>query len=203
MRHRYLIAAAVASALAGAFAAKLHTRWATTCANVPCGYLQLRLAAIDQMIAARSTAPVYLVIGDSLTEIGRWPTMCGHDPVAAGISGARSDTWLPRAKAIADTVKPAFVVLALGTNDVLSQGRLGPYEELAASLSGYRLVAVQVHQMPAAPPAAVREANRRITKVAAHAAEAIVAATTDGVHLTAEDYARWFGAIEKTACGSR
>ena len=203
MRHRYLIAAAVASALAGAFAAKLHTRWATTCANVPCGYLQLRLAAIDQMIAARSTAPVYLVIGDSLTEIGRWPTMCGHDPVAAGISGARSDTWLPRAKAIADTVKPAFAVLALGTNDVLSQGRLGPYEELAASLSGYRLVAVPVHQMPAAPPAAVREANRRIAKAAAPTAEAIVAATTDGVHLTAEDYARWFGAIEKAACGSR
>jgi hypothetical protein len=159
MRHRYLIAAAVASALAGAFAAKLHTRWATTCANVPCGYLQLRLAAIDQMIAARSTAPTYLVIGDSLTEIGRWPTMCGHDPVAAGISGARSDTWLPRAKAIADTVKPAFVVLALGTNDVLSQGRLGPYEELAASLSGYRLVAVPVHQMPAAPPAEGQQAH--------------------------------------------
>jgi lysophospholipase L1-like esterase len=203
MRHLYLITAAIASALAGALAAKSHTRWTTICANVPCGYLQFRLAVIDQMIAARSRAPAYLVIGDSLTEIGRWPTMCGHDPVSAGISGARSDTWLPHAKAIADTLKPEFVVLALGTNDVLTQGRLGPYEQLASSLSAYWLIAVPVHEMPTAPQEAVREANRRITKAAAHTAETIVAVTTDGVHLTAEDYGRWFGAIEKTVCGIR
>ena len=202
MRLRYVIAAVVASSLGGAVVAKLHTRWVTICANVPCSYLQGRLAVTDQAIASRPWAPAYLVIGDSITEIGRWPTMCGHDPVAAGISGARSDTWLPRAKAIADALKPEFVVLALGTNDLLSQGRLGPYEELAASLAGYRLVAVPVHQMPTAPQAAVMEANRRIAKAAAQTAEPIVAVTTDGVHLTAEDYARWFAAIEKTACGS-
>src|SRR5262249_33875500 len=158
----------------------------------PCGYLQIRLAVIDQMIAARSSAPAYLVIGDSLTEIGRWPTMCGHDAVPAGISGARSDTWLPHAKTVADNLKPDFVVLALGTNALLTLGRLGPYEQLASSLSGHRLIAVPVHEMPAAPPAAVQEANRRITKTAAQPADPIVASTTDGVHLTAEDYARWF-----------
>jgi len=201
MRHLCLISAAIASALLGALAAKLHTRWVTTCANVPCTYLRIRLAVIDQMIAARSRTPAYLVIGDSLTEIGRWPTLCGHDPVPAGISGARTDTWLPYAKAVADSLKPEFVVLALGTNDVLTQGRLGPYEQLASSLSGYRLVGVPVHEMPTVPQEAVREANRRIRKAATHAAEAIVAVTTDGVHLTAQDYARWFGAIDKTACG--
>jgi hypothetical protein len=164
MRHLYFITAVMASALAGALAAKLHTRWTKICANVPCGYLQLRLAAIDQMIAARSRAPAYLVIGDSLTEVGRWPTMCGHDPVSAGISGARSDTWLPHAKATADTLKPEFVVLALGTNDVLTQGRLGPYEQLASSLSDYRLVAVPVHEMPTAPQAVVRVPTRALRK---------------------------------------
>jgi lysophospholipase L1-like esterase len=193
--------AVAAAALTGALAAKLHTRLTTLCANVPCGYLQLRLSVIDQMVAARSRRPAYLVIGDSLTEIGRWRTMCGHEPVAAGISGARSDTWLPHAKAIADALKPEFVVLAVGTNDVLTQGRLGPYEQLASSLSGYRLVAVPVHEMPRAPQEAVRQANGRIAKAVARTAETIVAVTTDGVHLAAEDYARWFGAIDKMACG--
>jgi lysophospholipase L1-like esterase len=169
---------------------------------VPCGYLQIRLSIIEQMVAARGRAPAaYLVIGDSLTEIGHWRTMCGHEPVAAGISGARSDTWLPHARAIADALKPDLVVLALGTNDVLTQGRLGPYEQLASSLYGYRLIAVPLHGMPAAPPEAVRAANQRIRMAAARTAEQIVAVTTDGIHLNTEDFARWFGAIEKAACG--
>lgn len=200
MRRLGLMAAVIVAGVAGALAAKLHTRWKSNCANVPCGHLQARLAMIDQMIAAHGQAPAYLVIGDSLTEIGRWPALCGREPVAAGISGARSDTWLRQAKAIADALKPEFVVLALGTNDVLTQGRLGPYERLAASLSGYRLIAVPVHAMPAAPQAAVDEANSRIRKAVGRTVEAIVAQTTDGIHLTAEDYARWFGAIAKAAC---
>lgn len=203
MRHLGLISAAIASALAGALAAKLHTRWTAICANVPCVYVQIRLTAIEQMIAVRSRGPTYLVIGDSLTEIGRWPTMCGLEPVPAGISGARSDTWLPHARAIVDTLKPEVVVLALGTNDVLTQGRLGPYEQLASSLSGYRLVAVSIHKMPNAPRDAFEQANARIAKAVAHTAEVIDATTTDGIHLTAEDYVRWFGAIEKTVCASR
>ena len=202
MRSLCLVAVAIASGLAGALAAKLHTRWTALCGNVPCSYVQIRLAIIHQAIASREGGPTYLVIGDSLTEIGRWPAMCGHRPVAAGISGARSDTWLPHAKGVADALRPGFVVLALGTNDVLTQGRLGPYEQLAASLSGHRLVAVPVHGMPSAPPEVVRQANDHIRKAVARTAEPIAAVTTDGVHLTAEDYARWFRAIEKVACGN-
>ena len=122
MRHLGLMAAVVACALAGAVVGKLHSRWGAMCANVPCSSLQTRLGVIEQMIAARPRGPAYLVIGDSLTEIGRWPAMCGREPVAAGISGARADTWLPHAKGLADALEPDFVVLALGTNDVLSQG---------------------------------------------------------------------------------
>ena len=87
-------------------------------------------------------------------------------------------------RAVADALKPDFVVLALGTNDVLSQGRLGPYEQLASSLAGHRLVAVPVHEMPKAPQPAVREANARIAKAVPRTAQGIVAATTDGIHLT-------------------
>lgn len=203
MRYLWLIAVVFASAVAGAVAAKFHSSWSATCANVPCAYLQIRLGLIYQMVAAHAKAPSYLVIGDSLTEIGRWPTMCGLDPLPAGISGARSDTWLSHARPIADVLSPAVVVVALGANDVLSQGRLGPYEQLVSSLSGYRLVAVPVHQMPRALPDAVRAANIRIAKAIAETAEPIDAVTTDGVHLTGEDYARWFEAIEKKVCANR
>jgi hypothetical protein len=201
MRYLGLIVALMAAGLAGALATKIHARWTAKCGNVPCGYLQIRLAIIEQMIASHGTAPTYLVIGDSLAEIGRWRAICGREPVVAGIGGARSDTWLPYARMIADALKPDMVVLALGTNDVLTQGRLGPYEQLASSLSDYHLVAVPVHKMPSAPEEAVREANRRIRMAAARTAEQIVAVTTDGVHLTTEDFARWFGAIEKASCG--
>jgi GDSL-like lipase/acylhydrolase family protein len=200
MQRLSVIAVAIAAGLAGAFLTKLQARWVGDCGHVSCSYVQTRLALVDQMIAAREKGPAYLVIGDSLTEIGAWPTLCGHIPVAAGISGARSDTWLLRAKAVAKKLQPEFVVLALGTNDVLTQGRLGPYEQLASSLSDYRLVAAPVHGMPGAPPEAVREANRRIKAAVKRTADPVTASTTDGVHLTAEDYARWFGAIEKAAC---
>jgi lysophospholipase L1-like esterase len=152
------------------------------------------------MIVARSAGPTYLVIGDSLTEIGKWRSMCELEPVPAGISGARSDTWLSRAKPLADILKPQVVVLALGTNDVFTQGRLGPYEQLALSLTGYRLVGVPVHKMPNVPHEAVQEANRRIAKAVAQTAVAIDAKTTDGIHLTGEDYAHWFDAIQKVVC---
>jgi lysophospholipase L1-like esterase len=203
MRHIGFISAILVSMAAGAFVAKLHSRWTAICAGVPCGYLQNRLVAIDQMIAARSQEATYLVIGDSLTEIGSWRPMCGNESVPAGISGARTDTWLPHARSRADALKPQFIVLALGTNDVLTQGRLGPYEQLASALSGYRLIAVPLHKMPRAPQEAVAEANGRIAKTVARTAEPIDAVTTDGVHLTTADYARWFGAIEKAACTNR
>ena len=62
-------------------------------------------------------------------------------------------------------------------------------------------IAVPVHEMPKAPQPAVREANARIAKAVPRTAQGIVAATTDGIHLTAEDYARWLAAIETAACG--
>jgi len=129
--------------------------------------------------------------------------MCGLAPVPAGISSARSDTWLPYAKTVADALKPELVILALGTNDLLTQGRLGPYEQLVSSLSGYHLVAVSQHEMPSASKQAVLEANSRIAKAVERTTEAIAAVTTDGIHLTMEDYARWFDAIEKMACDSQ
>jgi hypothetical protein len=203
MRILAVFALIAGAALAGTIAAKLHSRWKANCANVPCAHLQIRLAAFQHRIAARPKTPTYLIIGDSLTEIGSWRPMCGLDPFAAGISAARSDTWLPHAKPLADAVKPDVVVLALGINDVLTLDSLGSYEELVASLAGYHLVAVPIHVMPQIPGKKIEEVNGRIAKVVPRTAEAIVAKTTDGIHLTAEDHVRWFAAIEKAVCSGR
>jgi lysophospholipase L1-like esterase len=201
MRNLCLIAVGIAL-LSGALAAKLYSWWSSSCSNVRCDYLQVRMAMFDQMIAASSGKRTYLVIGDSLTEIGYWPTMCGRLPVPAGISSARSDTWLPHAKPLARSLRPDVVVLAVGTNDLLTLRRLGPYEQLVTTLADYRLVAVPIHQAPALPPAAVREANRRIASAVENTADAISAVTSDGLHMTAMDYADWFAAIERKLCAA-
>ena len=200
MRTLWLPIIILASVLGGALAAKVYTKFKADCGNVPCVYVQIRLSVFKQVIASRAAAPAYLVIGDSLTEIGRWPQICGFEPVAAGISGARTDTWLPHAKAIAEDLKPKIIVLALGTNDVLSGGRLGPYEQLVSSLSGFRVVGVPVHVMPGVSRQVVKDANTRIAHSLERTAEQITAATTDGIHFTKEDYGLWFAAIEKAAC---
>lgn len=197
-----LLAVAVIAAVGGAVAAKLHTRFVRPifCSNVPCAYLNGRLSVIGQMIAARPVGSVYFVIGDSLTEAGLWPELCGLKPVPAGIAAATSDTWVPHAKAMTDALKPAAVVLALGTNDVLVAGRLGNYEALVASLSGYRLVALPVYQLAAVSRETVAVANARIAKAVPQVAEPITATTFDSVHMTTSDYQRWFGSLERVLC---
>jgi hypothetical protein len=79
----------IASALAGALTAKFHTNCAMTRSNVPCAYLQRRLEAIQQMIASRSKAPAYLVIGDSLTERSRTGKQCAGMTLWQPVSAER------------------------------------------------------------------------------------------------------------------
>lgn len=192
-----------ASALAGAGASQLYSKWSARglCANVDCGYLRFRLDGIrSDMIHRRPRGPVYLVIGDSLTERARFPEMCGMKPFAAGIGWSRPDTWLPYVNEVLSGVRPSLVVLALGTNDVLSTGRLGPYEELAASVASHPVVAIPIHGMPRVRSRASVEANLRISKAVPRTAARIEAVTTDGIHLTEDDYRKWFAELEKIAC---
>jgi len=204
MRPIALAVIIAASALAGAGASLLYSKWWTSrglCANVDCGYLRFRIEGIRSDIAhRRPPGPVYLVIGDSLTERARFPEMCGMKPFPAGIGWSRPDTWLPYVNEVVAGVKPSLVVIALGTNDVLSMARLGPYEELVASVAPNPIVAIPVHGMPRVRSRAAIEANERITKAVRRTAARIEAVTTDGIHLTDGDYQKWFAELEKVAC---
>ena len=63
------------SALIGAVAAKIDSRRKLLgpvplplCSDVPCPHFTARMAAIESIIAQQSGEPVYLAIGDSITE---------------------------------------------------------------------------------------------------------------------------------------
>ena len=200
MRNFIVLAVTALALLAGAVAAKLHSRWKADCVGVPCAYVEIRQSIFAHANSARSGKPVYLVIGDSTTEVGRWPEICGLEPLPAGISGAQTETWLAHARLLADKVKPKVIVLALGTNDLLTAGQLGPYEQLVASLGDFELVAVLVHEMPEVPRAVIEVANQRISKAVRRTTRPITAATTDGIHLTSDDYRSWMTEIENVVC---
>jgi hypothetical protein len=73
------------SALAGAIAAKVDSRSKLVCSDVPCPHFDMRMAAIESVITQQSGEPVYLAIGDSITEFAELEPICGRKPLNAGI----------------------------------------------------------------------------------------------------------------------
>lgn len=176
----------------------------TICANVPCGHLNWRMLIGD--IAARTYAglPTFLVLGDSNSEIAHWRPMCGLQPVNIGIGSARTDTFLPHARRLINELKPQAIVIALGTGDIISQGKLGPYRALLDEVGGtHATISVPIHKGYGLDEAAAQEANGEIAKIAPALVERTIAETTDGVHLSAKDYVTWMAAIEREVCRSR
>jgi GDSL-like Lipase/Acylhydrolase family len=120
--------ALTAGLLVGVLASTLHSRRASICNDVPCGYLNARLVAIERDIAQNQDERVYLAIGDSITELADLPTICGRRPINAGIGGATSATFVKLGRRLSDLSKPDFVVIALGTNDAI-HGRIDGFED--------------------------------------------------------------------------
>lgn len=58
-----------------------------------------------------------LVIGDSIAERVRMPTLCGRPVLNAGISWSTSKDWLPDAKKVIAAAQPSIIALEIGTND--------------------------------------------------------------------------------------
>lgn len=145
----------------------------------------------------------YLVIGDSITESAVLPVICERVPINAGIgsSGIASFSAGLAARLIGE-VNPDVVVVAVGTNDVLSgihvQSSVIEYGKIVSAAKGRAIVLVPV------PPMRDDLLNERADTLNSAllraygknmAARIAGIETVDGVHLTAEDYAQWRAAI--------
>ena len=173
------------------------------CSDVPCFTLTARSDAIRSHNAQLTAAHRYLAIGDSITEYASLEPICGAAPVNAGISGATTNTWLERARPLADTVKPDFIVLALGTNDAWRDQISSYSNHLDALLASLKSYPVLIIPPPPSPDIKLAARFAQATAIAGDKPNAVTplknAVTVDGVHLTATDYAAWKIALRAKA----
>ena len=100
-------------AVVGVVVAKLHPpfKWALQdlqplCSEVLCLHFYARMWSIEYAIRRRGADPVYLAIGDSITEGAELAYLCGRKPINAGIGGATVETFATHARRLADLAKP-------------------------------------------------------------------------------------------------
>lgn len=199
----------------GAVGAKLHSRraWARAqqvwlnpqinlCSDVPCPHYTSRRAAIESIIHQRGSEPSYLALGDSTVELADLPEICGRRPINGGIGSATVDTFAKSARYFAELARPDFIIVNLGTNDLLKgKGDVFP-EKMASLLFSLREWPVIVAPIPEAPGAkgaaqlnAVLENLDAIKSARLRDVETI----SDGIHQTANSYARWKRSLIDTA----
>ena len=188
------------SVFTGVVAARFETRRrlsSSLCSDVPCPHFIARLAAIESVIAQQSGDPVYLAIGDSITEFAELQPICGRKPLNAGIGWATSETFETQGSRLAALLKPDFIVVALGTNDA-TQRKTGFRErmsKLLRSLRDYPLVVVPLPGGPGVTHAA--EYNAALSQFRPLAQPLTSIKTTDdGVHLAPSTYPLWKASIK-------
>jgi lysophospholipase L1-like esterase len=188
------------SALIGAVAAKIDSRRKLSgplCFDVPCPHFIARMAAIESTIAQQSGEPVYLAIGDSITESAELERICGRKALNAGIGWATSDTFERHGARLAALSKPDFIVVALGTNDAVRNKTdfRDNMTKLLASLKEYPVVIVP---LPGGHGVANASDYNAVLKHFEHLAEplASVESTDDGVHLAPSTYSPWKASIK-------
>jgi hypothetical protein len=170
------------------------------CFDVPCPHFIARMAAIESLIAQRSGGPVYLAIGDSITEFAALGPICGREPVNAGIGWATSETFQMHGARLAAKLKPDFIVVALGTNDATR--RKTNFREnmtaLLASLKDYRVILVPIPGGRGVTKAAEYNEDLKQFSSLAQPIKAFESAD-DGVHLAPSAYPMWKQSIRIAA----
>jgi lysophospholipase L1-like esterase len=179
---------------------------------------------------SRMSDPV-VVLGDSITEASSLPrSVCGHSIVNAGLNGASTASdlggWLAP---VVEGKRLAMIVVALGTNDVLtlaSQGErnfadrygklLGELSKLAPRLAVVQIPPVEARRrmtdkMREEIMATIDRFNSVLPDVAARNNASFVTLppadgpiTIDGIHLSSEGYVAWEKAVMQAAnavCG--
>jgi lysophospholipase L1-like esterase len=143
-----------------------------------------------------------LVIGDSLVERQRLCDICGP-ALNAGISGATSADLLELATDLIGTVKPRWVVLNVGTNDVAQKISTKQLEaNVQRMISTINDAKVLVVGVPGGGQAddALRVAASRYGAAFIVYPVTDVTDTTDGLHLNAAGAAKWQAAVRAALC---
>lgn len=163
---------------------------------------------------ARHAPPgMTLIVGDSIVEWVHIVSACEAPVFNAGIMSAGLRDLAPLASELTATLKPARIILAIGTNDA-AVGRIIPaadwardYEQLIASLPRDR---VELVAIPATQPGKsasnlidlneIAEKNRRLKAIAARLDLAFVPSihfdTNDGLHPSRAGAATWLDHVE-------
>jgi hypothetical protein len=157
--------------------------------------------------------PFVVVLGDSITQDARLPaTVCGMPFINAGITGSRVSTFVPFAEEmVAQGIKPALTVIALGVNDTVSGYQTdfaSAYRLLVDSLPRTQLIFVTPAPVDLSKPAAARLDAARLQFVTAKIMEAassgnsslidlskISLQSEDGIHPDAATYPVWIAAV--------
>lgn len=203
-------------AVVGVVTAKLYPpfKWALQdvqplCSDVLCLHFYARMWAIAYAIRKRGADPVYLAIGDSITEGADLAYLCGRKPINAGIGGATVETFATQARRLADLAKPDFVIVALGGNDALRGRECGFQERMTALLASLAPWPVLVVPLPPGPGVKdVAKFNTVIAGLDATKAKPLDRVeTTDGIHLTPAAYVGWqksiADALPKSFCAAQ
>jgi lysophospholipase L1-like esterase len=197
-----IVIALTSGLLVGVLAAKLHSRRAEVCNDVPCAYFNARLREIDTQIAQHKNEHVYLAIGDSITELADLPTICGRHPINAGIGGATSTTFVELGGRLSKLSKPDFVIIALGTNDAI-HGLIDGFEDRMINLikSLHPLPVLIVPLPPSRSVPSVGTFNVVISSLPEPKANSLIRVVniSDGIHLSATDYKQWTASISNTS----
>jgi hypothetical protein len=182
--------------------------------DVRLDYLDRRVFALQEQ-AARAPAGMTLIVGDSITEFAWTPTYCGHLAFNAGITAVTVANMIQPAHRLAKRLRPARVIVALGTNDART-GRETPlsafrrdYEALVDGIGAVPLTLVGVMPFDAAMAkepftlnSAVIAAENAIIRDIARKRGALFVPpprwieTDDGIHPTPAGSIIWNAAIE-------
>lgn len=169
------------------------------CFDVPCAHFIARMSAIESIIAQQSSGPLYLVIGDSISEFAEFGSICGRDPVNAGIGWATSETFQIHGARLAAKLKPDFIVVALGTNDA-TRVKVNFHKHMTALLASLKDYPVILVPIPGGPSVKATEYNATLQQFSP-LAQPITAfeSTDDGVHLAPSAYPMWKQSIKTAA----
>lgn len=185
--------------------------------QAPTAYSVYLSGRSENLTSQASVTPkgLTLIVGDSIVEQAFHRDLCGAPVFNAGISGAGLRDLAPLARTLSSILEPAWIILAIGTNDAVA-GRPVPtaewtreYERLLAALPADRVELVAIPQVEpgkagsgAIDLADLAEKNRALQALAAGRGVAFAPSasieTRDGLHPTAAGAAAWRENVERT-----